>query len=444
MRMQCNEYARTTPAYVISARRQVDGEGEHALKILISAYACEPGKGSEPGIGWNIACSAAKRHDVWVLTRESNRGAIEAALQKHPVSRLHPVYYDLPSWTRWWKRGERGMQAYYYLWQLGAYGVMRRLHRAHGFDVTQHATFGRYWVPSLLPLLPTPFIWGPIGGGEDAPHFLWRDLSRRGRRFERTRQIARVLGEHDPLVRLAARRSVAALAVTEETAHRLTALGTRNTMIFSAMGLQQPDFEELTMLPPPPPAPIRFLTMGRAVHWKGVHLGLRAFAACGVSDAEYWIIGGGPALPELRRLAAELGVASRVVFHGMLPRREALEALAHCHVLVHPSLHDSGGWVCLEAMAAARPVVCLHLGGPAEMVSDETGIRINVRSALQVHAELTTALRNLAHSEPTRDAMGRAARTRVRQRYLWEAKGDWLNSLYTSAANPKRRYPDPW
>jgi glycosyltransferase involved in cell wall biosynthesis len=414
------------------------------LKILISAYACEPGKGSEPGIGWNIVCSAAQRHDVWVLTRETNREAIEAALQKNPVPRLHPIYFDLPAWTRWWKRGQRGTQAYYYLWQVGAYRVMRRLHRIHRFDVTQHATFGRYWGPSLLPLLPIPFIWGPVGGGEDAPRFLWRDLDARGRRFERVRQIARLLGEHDPLVRLAAHRSVAALAVTEETALRLKALGARNTMVFSAMGLERSEFEEIAALPAPARAPIRFLTTGRAVHWKGVHLGLRAFAACGVTDAEYWVVGDGPGLAHLRQLAAELGVESRVLFHGMLPRRQALEALAHCHVLVHPSLHDSGGWVCLEAMAAARPVVCLNLGGPAEMVTEKTGIRIAAGSASQVHTDLTTAMRTLADSDPVREAMGRAGRMRVEQRYLWEAKSGWLNDLYVSASNRERRYPDPW
>jgi glycosyltransferase involved in cell wall biosynthesis len=137
-------------------------------------------------------------------------------------------------------------------------------------------------------------------------------------------------------------------------------------------------------------------------------------------------------------------VASRVLFHGMLPRRQALEALAHCHVLVHPSLHDSGGWVCLEAMAAARPVVCLNLGGPAEMVTEKTGIRIAAGSASQVHTDLTTAMRTLADSDPVREAMGRAGRMRVEQRYLWEAKSGWLNDLYVSASNRERRYPDPW
>ena len=50
------------------------------MKILVSAYACEPGKGSEPGAGWLWARAAARRHEVWVLTRANNREAIEAAL----------------------------------------------------------------------------------------------------------------------------------------------------------------------------------------------------------------------------------------------------------------------------------------------------------------------------------------------------------------------------
>src|SRR2546430_4418443 len=46
----------------------------------------------------------------------------------------------------------------------------------------------------------------------------------------------------------------------------------------------------------------------------------------------------------------------------------------------HPSLHDSGGWVCLEAMAAGRPVICLDLGGPGYQVTEESGIKIDRKS----------------------------------------------------------------
>ena len=139
------------------------------MKLLISAYACEPGRGSEAGVGWNCVLQAARFHEVWVLTRKNNREPIENALQTDPLENVRFVYFDLPRWSRFWKRRTRGLQLYYYLWQIGAYFVARKLHRRVGFDLTHHVTFVNYWLPSLLPLLPVPFLWGPVGGGESAP-----------------------------------------------------------------------------------------------------------------------------------------------------------------------------------------------------------------------------------------------------------------------------------
>jgi allantoicase len=85
------------------------------MKVLISAYACEPGKGSEPGAGWEWSRAAALEHEVWVLTRTKNALAIERALANEPHLRLHPVYIDLPAWARFWKRGQRGVHLYYLL-----------------------------------------------------------------------------------------------------------------------------------------------------------------------------------------------------------------------------------------------------------------------------------------------------------------------------------------
>ena len=177
------------------------------LRVLISAYACEPYKGSEPGVGWNVAREVAKHHEVWVLTRANNRTVIETELLRNPVPGLHFVYFDLPRWARWWKRGRRGLHVYYYLWQLGAYSVARRLHQEVRFDLTHHVTFVKYWAPSLLVLLPIPLIWGPVGGGESAPLAYRRDFSIRGKIHEIARDLARALSERDPLVCLTARRS---------------------------------------------------------------------------------------------------------------------------------------------------------------------------------------------------------------------------------------------
>jgi hypothetical protein len=78
------------------------------LKVLMSAYACAPGKGSEPGVGWAVAREMACYHDIWVITRRNNRPAIEAELARNPQPGLCFVYWDLPNWARFWKRGRRG------------------------------------------------------------------------------------------------------------------------------------------------------------------------------------------------------------------------------------------------------------------------------------------------------------------------------------------------
>ena len=160
------------------------------LKVLISAYACESGKGSEPGVGWNMVIEMAKYHDIWVLTRANNRPVIEAEQTKNPVFGLNFVYYDLPNLTRWWKKGCRGIQLYYYLWQIGVYFTACQLHSQQvEFDIVHHVTFGRYWTPSFLILLNLPFVWGSVGGGESIPRVFLQELTCRERLYELFRDV---------------------------------------------------------------------------------------------------------------------------------------------------------------------------------------------------------------------------------------------------------------
>jgi hypothetical protein len=48
------------------------------LKILVSAYACEPDKGSEPGVGFNLCCALSENDDVYIITRANNSTAINS------------------------------------------------------------------------------------------------------------------------------------------------------------------------------------------------------------------------------------------------------------------------------------------------------------------------------------------------------------------------------
>jgi len=406
------------------------------LKVLISAYACEPDEGSEPAVGWNCARQIAAHHEAWVITRSSNRERIERALAEEPFPRAHFVYFDLPRWARFWKKGNRGLHVYYYLWQVGAYFVARKLHVQVHFDLVHHVTFVNYWMPTFLPLLSAPFMWGPVGGAESTPEALRSALSIRGRIHERLRDIVRSLSEINPIVRVTARKSVVALATTDQTARRLESLGCERVLVYSQVGLPDEEIELLSALPVRYSRPFRVFSIGNLLHCKGFELGLRAFGSFHrrFPASEYWIIGRGPEQKRLEEAARNAGVAESVVFWGSLPRPEVLKKLAECDVLVHPTLHDSGGWVCAEAMAAGRPVICLDLGGPALQVTEETGIKLPAVSAEQIVRDLSAALIRLGEDPALRVRLGQASRRRVYEHLSWDLKGKALARLYEKAS----------
>jgi glycosyltransferase involved in cell wall biosynthesis len=411
------------------------------MRILLSAYACEPGKGSEPGVGWNHVKQAGRFHDVWVLTRSNNRAGIEEALAIEPMPNVHWIYFDVPRWASFWKKGQRGIRLYYSLWQIVAYWKVRNLHRDLQIDVVHHVTFVSYWLPTFLPLLPIPFIWGPVGGGESAPRKFRSSFRLRGRMYEAMRDFARVLGELNPFVRLAARRCVIGLATTKQTAARLEALGCKKVSVLAEAALSAKEISELGGIPIREGGPFRVLSLGRLLHWKGFDLGLRAFARfqARVPSAEYWLIGDGPERQSLERLSQELGVEKKVVFCGEVPRNQVLEKLAGSDVLLFPSLHDSGGWVTLEAMAAGRPVICLDLGGPALRVTDATGIKIPAINPEQAITDLATALERLAVDPKYLAQLAKAGRQRIDQEFNWERSIEHWDRLYERVVNASTR-----
>ena len=417
-----------------------NSHSKQKLRVLVSAYACEWGKGSEPGIGWNWVRQIARFEEVWVLTRANNRERIEKALAVQPLFHTQFIYYDLPRWARFWKKGQHGIRTYYYAWQLGAYFAARKVHRRVRFDLVHHVTFGKYWLPSFLAFLPTPFLWGPVGGGESAPRNFLPSLSARGRVYEFCRDVARSLGELDPFVRFTARRAAVGLATTCQTQRRLRALGCREVPIFSHAALAQEEIQQLGKLPIRQSNPFRGFSVGGLLHLKAYHLGLKAFALLHrqFPQCEYWLIGSGPERTRLEKLAKDLGVFEFVTFCGALPRGEVLTKFAQCDVLLHPALHESSGWASIEAMAAGRPVICLDLGGAALQVTEETGIKVPAHSPEQAVKQLAEGLAYLAPNPSLRARLGQSAQARVQDQFNWERKGEDLQSLYRQLAAPHR------
>lgn len=108
-------------------------------KIFISAYACEPGLGSEIGVGWHWVLEMSKYFELWVLTRRSNQHTIEPWIAEHPkYSHIHFLYFDLPKWARFWKKGLRGVRTYYNIWQWLTNSIVRRTMKENNIHIFHH------------------------------------------------------------------------------------------------------------------------------------------------------------------------------------------------------------------------------------------------------------------------------------------------------------------
>jgi glycosyltransferase involved in cell wall biosynthesis len=361
---------------------------------------------------------------------------IAAALAETPIAGLHIIDFDLPGVYRW-KRSLASIHWHYYLWQIKAYFVARQLHRKIGFDVVHHVTYVRYASPSFLALLSVPFIWGPIGGGEVTPKAFWQDFTWRSKLYEMLRDGVRLLGEKDPFVRLTADRSRIAYATTADTADRLLQLGCSSVKLLSQVGFSPEEIDNFVPHSSPNPDAARLISIGRLLHWKGFHLALEAFAQAHFPPTvEYWIVGQGVEETGLRRLATRLGVATQVQFLPEMPRSQLLATLATCAALIHPSLHESGGFVCLEAMAIGCPVICLDLGGPAVQVTDETGIKIPAHTPQQVVADLAEAITRLVSDPDLRSRLGQAGQCHAQQIYRWQTKAAVFSQAYQELLSP--------
>jgi glycosyltransferase involved in cell wall biosynthesis len=407
------------------------------MKILLSAYACGATKTSEPGVAWRAVHHALDEgHEVWaIIQTRCWEKDLTAHLATHPLPGFHPVFLDLsPLLVQSLRRTAPLRAVYYHLWQHKLLNVARQLHQKVGFDLVHHVTFARYWSPSGVRDLGIPFIWGPVGAAESAPPAFLTELSFRNRLFEFVRDTVRHISHFDPALRATARAATIAIGTTRESCEAMRSLGASRVEQLP-MSLADEDLAVFDGFPPPPAGPFRVMCLGRLLHWKGFYLAIRAFAIFARKnvEAELWIVGSGPDQRELEKTAAQTGMASRVRFLGQLSHAGAMERLAQVHVLLHPALHENFPGVCLEAMAAGRPVICLDIGGPAIQVTPETGFVVPATNPAESVEKLAAALTTLANDRALLARMSVNARARVRQEFTTSRTGAAMSAFYAEA-----------
>jgi glycosyltransferase involved in cell wall biosynthesis len=169
------------------------------------------------------------------------------------------------------------------------------------------------------------------------------------------------------------------------------------------------------------------LFVGRMVGHKGIENIIEA--ARSVAYAKFVLVGGGPELGSLRRLAARLGVADRISFTDQVSREDLPPYFAACDLFVLPSVSrlEAFGIVALEAMASGKPVVVSDIPGVREVITDgKEGLLADPVDP----EDLGGKIRILLADDRKRSAMGKAGREKVETNFSVKAVVDRIETLY--------------
>ena len=335
------------------------------MKVLISALACEPGKGSELEVGYRTVLAAARHHEVWVLLNASSIPAVRAAVAGTAAeARIHleGIEFGLSD-EAFARLTTPGFHWYYDRWQRRAATRAAELDRQLDFDLVHHVTLASYWTRTAAASVGKPLVWGPVGGGVETPWRLVPALGWRGLREDLGRLLVRrALARLGP-ARHSQEKARITFAQNEDTAGRLGGPG-------AIAVLSNATVVDVDDVRPSAPRGADLYLVGRLVPWKAPILAVHAMRYVTAPDCLLRICGDGPERRRLERAARRWGVQDRVRFEGWLTREVLLERLASAGALVHPALHEEAGLCVAEALALGTPVVCLDRGGPAELLAE--------------------------------------------------------------------------
>lgn len=167
---------------------------------------------------------------------------------------------------------------------------------------------------------------------------------------------------------------------------------------------------------------------------KGIDLNLKAFAQLAKkhSQLKYTIIGDGPEMSHLKRLASRLNLNKNVTFVGQLPHEEVFSYMKSSDIFSLPSWKEGFGIVYLEAMAHGKPVIAVRGEGIEDVVKHgETGLLVkpqDVDSLIEAMEYL------LSHPEDAR-VMGERGSRLVLEQYTWEKNAEKTMDIYNEVLN---------
>lgn len=404
------------------------------MNVLIIAYACEPLKGSEPGVGWNLSLALSKFHHVTVLTRRNNREAIEKYKKELSVENIEFLYHDFPNSMMWLKK-IIGVQAYYILWNLTSRRVIKSFLKSKDIDIIHHVTFNQYRTPSVGYFINKPFVVGPVGGAEFISPVFDAELESSTLKREKYRRKGKDYSLFKWLGQRSKARKAYIFSAHENVEHLKKYINTDRDIIktIPAIAIDKDDFNTLESKPVRE-GDFTMIYAGRALDWKGLHVFLQALAKikANLTNAKCILIG---IRTELERKKVDgwiniLGINNKVELIDFMPRTELIKRLAEADLFVYPAFRDSGSMAVLEACALGCPSIVFDVGGQ-DAFPDDTILKVKITGSLgETVSKFSEALAWAMKNRNELSKYGARAKEFAFSRMTWEYKAKQITKVY--------------
>ena len=400
-------------------------------KIFVSAYACEPNQGSEIGVGWHWILEMSKYFELWVLTRKSNQHTIEPWIAEHPeYGKIQFIYFDLPKWARFWKKGLRGVRTYYNIWQFCTNRIVKKVMQENNIHIFHHLTYGNaLWRVSSYGQKQF-FIWGPIGGLESIPKEYSCCYDKKTQTVECLRRIVTSLAPYSLGFKQRCRQADLILCKTEITQKKVPQPYRHKSVLFTDVAADEVSTSEAYETNN---SNVEFISVGRLDAWRGFDIIIEAMARSVRENSRIHltIVGEGPDKKRLEKLVRQLQLTGVVTFAGKVSMESYKKLMRQSDVVINAALKEGAVTVSFDSMAMGKPLICIDTTGYTRYFTNEYAIVIPRTRRENVIDNMKDGIIRLTKSDE-RKSLGEKARI-VSSQFSWKHHGEEIRDAIIKA-----------
>lgn len=406
------------------------------MKILINAYACSPGMGSEPGMAWNWVSNLAKFCELHIITEGEFREKIESVVPTlEQGGNMHFYYNPVSEEIRrmCWNQGDWRFYKYYREWQWKTYLMAKNICSKEQIDILHQLNMIGFREPGYLWKLSkengVPFVWGPIGGLKQFPLAYLQGAGMKMKLFNRLKNFLNIWQlKQDKRVDEAFKTAKVLVSSIPDSYRAIKKYKGLESVVIPETGcflsgdIPTDRFDEKEL---------HVMWVGKFDFRKQLPLALRAIAIANNRNVVLDVYGSGSddQIASAKSVADSLGIAENVVWHGNQSNAVVMNAMRNAQLFFFTSVSEDTSTVVLEAVSNRLPVLCFDACGMAAVIDDKVGRKVSLSNPTQSAADFAKLLNELEHDRTLLQQL--SANCRLRQTELsWEEKAKTMMEWY--------------